>query len=175
MARHLYQPRIQGQCVSQLLYSDVCLYVRNVEWSAEKTQYGRQLVVKLNQCVTCIHRWYLYTCKRSLWPWIHLLQVCDSYPADLFVPKSATLPVIIGSSKFRSRGRFPTLSYYSKETQVSFQNILCSEYKLLGLLLMMGYRVWPFAPSKTYDLLVTGHLIAVQMEYLLCNTRLWNW
>uniref|UniRef100_A0AAR2K313 Phosphatidylinositol-3-phosphatase n=1 Tax=Pygocentrus nattereri TaxID=42514 RepID=A0AAR2K313_PYGNA len=46
-------------------------------------------------------------------------RVCDTYPTDLFVPKSATLPVIVGSSKFRSRGRFPTLSYYCKETQVT--------------------------------------------------------
>ncbi|KAG9272614.1 myotubularin-related protein 7 [Astyanax mexicanus] len=46
-------------------------------------------------------------------------RVCDTYPADLFVPKSATLPVIVGSSKFRSRGRFPTLSYFCKETQAA--------------------------------------------------------
>lgn len=45
-------------------------------------------------------------------------EVSDTYPADLFVPESATPPVIVGSSKFRSRGRFPTLSYYCRETQV---------------------------------------------------------
>lgn len=52
----------------------------------------------------------------------HLLsmtQVCDTYPAELLVPQSVTLPVIVGSSKFRSRGRFPTLSYYYKENHVS--------------------------------------------------------
>lgn len=46
-------------------------------------------------------------------------KVSDTYPAGLFVPDSATPPVIVGSSKFRSRGRFPTLSYYSKENHVS--------------------------------------------------------
>uniref|UniRef100_A0A8C1U0V7 Myotubularin related protein 7a n=1 Tax=Cyprinus carpio TaxID=7962 RepID=A0A8C1U0V7_CYPCA len=46
-------------------------------------------------------------------------RVCDTYPADLFVPKSVTLPVIVGSSKFRSRGRFPTLSYYCKENHAT--------------------------------------------------------
>ncbi|XP_076877408.1 myotubularin-related protein 7a [Brachyhypopomus gauderio] len=46
-------------------------------------------------------------------------RVCDTYPADLFVPKSASLPVIVGSSRFRSRGRFPALSYYCKETQAA--------------------------------------------------------
>uniref|UniRef100_A0A4W4GY42 Uncharacterized protein n=2 Tax=Electrophorus electricus TaxID=8005 RepID=A0A4W4GY42_ELEEL len=44
-------------------------------------------------------------------------RVCDTYPADLYVPKSASLPVIVGSSRFRSKGRFPTLSYYYRETQ----------------------------------------------------------
>uniref|UniRef100_A0A665WSG1 Uncharacterized protein n=1 Tax=Echeneis naucrates TaxID=173247 RepID=A0A665WSG1_ECHNA len=42
-------------------------------------------------------------------------KVSDTYPTDLYVPESATPPVIVGSAKFRSRGRFPTLSYYSKE------------------------------------------------------------
>uniref|UniRef100_A0A671WE34 Myotubularin related protein 7a n=1 Tax=Sparus aurata TaxID=8175 RepID=A0A671WE34_SPAAU len=46
-------------------------------------------------------------------------KVSDTYPADLFVPESATPPVIVGSSKFRSRGRFPTLSYYSKENHAA--------------------------------------------------------
>lgn len=50
---------------------------------------------------------------------LFVTQVCDTYPSDLFVPKSVTLPVIVGSSKFRSRGRFPTLSYYCKENHVS--------------------------------------------------------
>lgn len=49
-----------------------------------------------------------------------ILKVSDTYPADLFVPESATPPVIVGSSKFRSRGRFPALSYYSKENHVSW-------------------------------------------------------
>uniref|UniRef100_A0A667ZLA5 Myotubularin related protein 7a n=1 Tax=Myripristis murdjan TaxID=586833 RepID=A0A667ZLA5_9TELE len=46
-------------------------------------------------------------------------KVSDTYPADLFVPKSATPPLIVGSSKFRSRGRFPTLSYYCKENHAA--------------------------------------------------------
>ncbi|XP_047441806.1 myotubularin-related protein 7a [Mugil cephalus] len=46
-------------------------------------------------------------------------KVSDTYPAELFVPESATPPVIVGSSKFRSRGRFPALSYYSKENHAA--------------------------------------------------------
>lgn len=67
-------------------------------------------------------------CFNLIWTWLilslfllcHFPKVSDTYPADLFVPESATPPVIVGSSKFRSRGRFPTLSYYSKENHVSW-------------------------------------------------------
>uniref|UniRef100_A0A674N293 Myotubularin related protein 7a n=1 Tax=Takifugu rubripes TaxID=31033 RepID=A0A674N293_TAKRU len=58
----------------------------------------------------------------SLWKLSSVNQqykVSDTYPADLFVPQSATPPVIVGSSKFRSRGRFPTLSYYSKRNHAA--------------------------------------------------------
>ncbi|XP_010994010.1 myotubularin-related protein 7 isoform X1 [Camelus dromedarius] len=46
-------------------------------------------------------------------------RVCDSYPADLYVPRSATAHIIVGSSKFRSRRRFPALSYYYRENHAS--------------------------------------------------------
>uniref|UniRef100_A0A3P8ZU59 Myotubularin related protein 7a n=1 Tax=Esox lucius TaxID=8010 RepID=A0A3P8ZU59_ESOLU len=55
----------------------------------------------------------------KLTPANHHYKVSDTYPADLYVPKSATPPVIMGSSKFRSRGRFPTLSYYYKENHAA--------------------------------------------------------
>ncbi|KAA8588535.1 hypothetical protein FQN60_009880 [Etheostoma spectabile] len=58
----------------------------------------------------------------SLWklsPVNQHYKVSDTYPSDLFVPASATPPVIVGSSKFRSRGRFPTLAYYSKENHAA--------------------------------------------------------
>ncbi|OCT67441.1 myotubularin-related protein 8 [Xenopus laevis] len=42
-------------------------------------------------------------------------KVCSTYPTCLVVPKEATEATILGSSKFRSRGRFPVLSYYFKD------------------------------------------------------------
>ncbi|KAF4791734.1 hypothetical protein TURU_127449 [Turdus rufiventris] len=45
--------------------------------------------------------------------------VCDSYPTEVYVPKSATAHIIVGSSKFRSRRRFPALSYYCKGNNAS--------------------------------------------------------
>ncbi|XP_029356200.1 myotubularin-related protein 7b isoform X2 [Echeneis naucrates] len=43
-------------------------------------------------------------------------RVCDTYPSELFVPKSAAPTIITGSSRFRSRGRFPVLSYFHQDT-----------------------------------------------------------
>ncbi|XP_072322060.1 phosphatidylinositol-3-phosphate phosphatase MTMR7-like, partial [Eucyclogobius newberryi] len=43
-------------------------------------------------------------------------RICDTYPSELFVSKSATPAVIVGSSRFRSRGRFPVLSYFHQDT-----------------------------------------------------------
>uniref|UniRef100_H2TFQ1 Myotubularin related protein 7b n=1 Tax=Takifugu rubripes TaxID=31033 RepID=H2TFQ1_TAKRU len=43
-------------------------------------------------------------------------RVCDTYPSELFVPKSATADIIVGSARFRSRGRFPALSYFHRDT-----------------------------------------------------------
>ncbi|XP_030597855.1 myotubularin-related protein 7-like [Archocentrus centrarchus] len=43
-------------------------------------------------------------------------RVCDTYPSELFVPKSATPAIVVGSSRFRSRGRFPALSYFHQDT-----------------------------------------------------------
>ncbi|XP_071599550.1 phosphatidylinositol-3-phosphate phosphatase MTMR7 isoform X2 [Heliangelus exortis] len=45
--------------------------------------------------------------------------VCDSYPTEVYVPKSANAHIIVGSSKFRSRRRFPALSYYCKDNNAS--------------------------------------------------------
>ncbi|KAM7389427.1 hypothetical protein PAMP_023408 [Pampus punctatissimus] len=61
----------------------------------------------------------LPNCLWKLSPVNRHYKVSDTYPANLFVPDSAASPVIVGSSKFRSRGRFPTLSYYSKENHAA--------------------------------------------------------
>ncbi|XP_063597502.1 myotubularin-related protein 8-like isoform X2 [Penaeus indicus] len=44
----------------------------------------------------------------------HNYEICDTYPQELFVPASAPTKVILSSSKFRSKGRFPVLSYLHK-------------------------------------------------------------
>ncbi|XP_078601978.1 phosphatidylinositol-3,5-bisphosphate 3-phosphatase MTMR6-like isoform X1 [Branchiostoma floridae x Branchiostoma japonicum] len=56
--------------------------------------------------------------------WVHSpinkdYQICDTYPRTLFVPTGATTPILLGSSKFRSRGRLPVLSYYHKDNHAT--------------------------------------------------------
>ncbi|XP_066971474.1 myotubularin-related protein 6 isoform X3 [Macrobrachium rosenbergii] len=44
----------------------------------------------------------------------HNYEICDTYPQELYVPSSAPTKVILSSSKFRSKSRFPVLSYLHK-------------------------------------------------------------
>ncbi|KAK7096994.1 hypothetical protein V1264_004036 [Littorina saxatilis] len=46
-------------------------------------------------------------------------ELCDTYPSLLYVPATASTPIILGSSKFRSRGRLPALSYLHRENNAA--------------------------------------------------------
>ncbi|KAM8952874.1 phosphatidylinositol-3,5-bisphosphate 3-phosphatase MTMR8 [Pelodytes ibericus] len=46
-------------------------------------------------------------------------KICSTYPTCLIVPKEASEATIVGSAKFRSRGRFPVLSYYFRENNAA--------------------------------------------------------
>nr|XP_003225571.1 PREDICTED: myotubularin-related protein 6 [Anolis carolinensis] len=46
-------------------------------------------------------------------------KICETYPRELYVPRSASKPIIVGSSKFRSKGRFPVLSYYHTDNEAA--------------------------------------------------------
>ncbi|MEE6508870.1 hypothetical protein FKM82_023313 [Ascaphus truei] len=46
-------------------------------------------------------------------------KVCSTYPTSLVVPKAASEATVVGSSKFRSRGRFPVLSYYFRDNNAA--------------------------------------------------------
>lgn len=38
-------------------------------------------------------------------------QLCDTYPSQIYVPASASTAMLMGSSRFRSKGRLPALTY----------------------------------------------------------------
>ncbi|XP_026534365.1 myotubularin-related protein 8, partial [Notechis scutatus] len=46
-------------------------------------------------------------------------EVCSTYSRELVLPKVATRAMILGSAKFRSRGRIPVLSYFYKENNAA--------------------------------------------------------
>ncbi|EDL85259.1 myotubularin related protein 6 (predicted), isoform CRA_a [Rattus norvegicus] len=46
-------------------------------------------------------------------------KVCETYPRELYVPRTASRPVIVGSSNFRSKGRLPVLSYCQQGTEAA--------------------------------------------------------
>ncbi|XP_074841707.1 phosphatidylinositol-3,5-bisphosphate 3-phosphatase MTMR6 isoform X2 [Carettochelys insculpta] len=46
-------------------------------------------------------------------------EICETYPRELYVPRTASKPIIVGSSKFRSKGRFPVLSYYHRNKEAA--------------------------------------------------------
>nr|KAF6453179.1 myotubularin related protein 6 [Molossus molossus] len=46
-------------------------------------------------------------------------KICETYPRELYVPRIASKPIIVGSSKFRSKGRFPVLSYYHHNKELN--------------------------------------------------------
>ncbi|XP_039240729.1 myotubularin-related protein 8 isoform X1 [Pipra filicauda] len=46
-------------------------------------------------------------------------EVCSTYPPEIVVPRAASKAVVMGSSKFRSRGRIPVLSYLYKENNAA--------------------------------------------------------
>lgn len=38
-------------------------------------------------------------------------ELCDTYPRQVYVPSEATTTMLMGSSRFRSKGRLPALTY----------------------------------------------------------------
>ncbi|XP_071951261.1 phosphatidylinositol-3,5-bisphosphate 3-phosphatase MTMR6-like [Antedon mediterranea] len=51
--------------------------------------------------------------------------ICDTYPRQIYVPTSATTPVLVGSASFRSRGRLPVLSYLHRDNYATITR--CSQ------------------------------------------------
>ncbi|XP_038063077.1 myotubularin-related protein 8-like [Patiria miniata] len=72
--------------------------------------YARMGVPNSNWCATSVNKNY---------------EICDTYPKMIYVPVSASTPVLVGSARFRSRGRLPVLSYLHKGNNASMSR--CSQ------------------------------------------------
>ncbi|XP_045453513.1 myotubularin-related protein 6 [Melitaea cinxia] len=49
-------------------------------------------------------QWVLCTANKEY-------ELCDTYPSEIYVPARASTTVLLGSARFRSRGRLPVLAY----------------------------------------------------------------
>uniref|UniRef100_A0A8C5UKH2 Myotubularin related protein 6 n=1 Tax=Microcebus murinus TaxID=30608 RepID=A0A8C5UKH2_MICMU len=74
-------------------------------------------------------------------------KICETYPRELYVPQIASKPIIVGSSKFRSKGRFPVLSYYHQDKEHISDLIFMSLWLLNDQLNAMANR----AAGKGYE------------------------
>ena len=52
-------------------------------------------------------------------------RICPSYPSLVMVPATATSALVVGSAKFRSKGRLPVLTYYHGATGAAL--VRCSQ------------------------------------------------
>ncbi|XKL64032.1 hypothetical protein PGB90_004118 [Kerria lacca] len=68
-----------------------------------RSEYQRMQVPNNDWCITQINKDY---------------ELCDTYPRYLYVPRGVSHHVLLSSSKFRSKGRLPVLSYLYKNKAV---------------------------------------------------------
>ncbi|KAF5300008.1 hypothetical protein FQR65_LT09264 [Abscondita terminalis] len=61
-----------------------------------KSEFKRMGVPNDHWCLTMLNKDY---------------ELCDTYPKFLYVPTTASTTILMGSSRFRSKGRLPVLSY----------------------------------------------------------------
>jgi hypothetical protein len=66
--------------------------------------------------------------------------MCDTYPPLIYVPASTTKAMVVGSSKFRSRGRLPVLSYLHPNGVNSNKSI---EILFISFYLGINYSMFP--------------------------------
>uniref|UniRef100_A0A4W3IIZ3 Myotubularin related protein 6 n=1 Tax=Callorhinchus milii TaxID=7868 RepID=A0A4W3IIZ3_CALMI len=96
-------------------FDDLCAFSYNPKQTEQKRVMGWNLI-NLNDEYQRMgvpnNIWQLTDVNRNY-------KICDTYPTDLYVPISASKPIIVGSSKFRSKGRFPTLSYFFQQNQAA--------------------------------------------------------
>ncbi|KAB1267809.1 Myotubularin-related protein 6 [Camelus dromedarius] len=105
-----------GKIVSSTKYEDLYAFSYNPKQNDSERLRGWQLIdlaEEYQRMGVPNSNWQLSDANRDY-------KICETYPKELYVPRIASKPIIVGSSKFRSKGRFPVLSYYhqSKEAAI---------------------------------------------------------
>ncbi|XP_039587180.1 myotubularin-related protein 8 isoform X1 [Passer montanus] len=117
----LWQPLLLGcwnpfwSCVITVKPEELYAFSYNPKMSKESREMGWKLIdLKLDyQRMGIPNDWWEITDINKDY------EVCSTYPPEIVVPRAATRAVVMGSSRFRSRGRIPVLSYLYKENNAA--------------------------------------------------------
>uniref|UniRef100_A0AAQ6AGD7 Myotubularin phosphatase domain-containing protein n=1 Tax=Amphiprion ocellaris TaxID=80972 RepID=A0AAQ6AGD7_AMPOC len=96
-------------------YEDLYAFSYNPKQNDQQREEGWQLIdlgAEFERMGVPCDQWQLTDVNRDY-------KVCETYPRDLYVPITASKPIIVGSSKFRSKGRFPVLTYFYQEKKAA--------------------------------------------------------
>uniref|UniRef100_A0A8C1ZZV3 Myotubularin related protein 6 n=1 Tax=Cyprinus carpio TaxID=7962 RepID=A0A8C1ZZV3_CYPCA len=96
-------------------YDELYAFSYNPKQNDQQREEGWQLIdlaAEFERMGVPCDQWQLTDVNREY-------KVCETYPRDLYVPITASKPIIIGSSKFRSKGRFPVLTYFYQEKKAA--------------------------------------------------------
>ncbi|XP_036414314.1 myotubularin-related protein 6 [Colossoma macropomum] len=96
-------------------YGELYAFSYNPKQNEQQREEGWQLIdlgAEFERMGVPCDQWQLTDVNRDY-------KVCETYPRDLYVPITASKPIIVGSSKFRSKGRFPVLTYFYQEKKAA--------------------------------------------------------
>lgn len=96
-------------------YEELYAFSYNPKQNDQQREEGWQLIdlgAEFERMGVPCDQWQLTDVNRDY-------KVCETYPRDLYVPVTASKPIIVGSSKFRSKGRFPVLTYFYQEKKAA--------------------------------------------------------
>uniref|UniRef100_A0A8D3BBA9 Myotubularin phosphatase domain-containing protein n=1 Tax=Scophthalmus maximus TaxID=52904 RepID=A0A8D3BBA9_SCOMX len=96
-------------------YEELYAFSYNPKQNDQQREEGWQLIdlgAEFERMGVPCDQWQLTDVNRDY-------KVCETYPRDLYVPITASKPIIVGSSKFRSKGRFPVLTYFYQEKKAA--------------------------------------------------------
>ncbi|XP_037135276.1 myotubularin-related protein 6 [Syngnathus acus] len=96
-------------------YEELYAFSYNPKQNDQQREEGWQLIdlgAEFERMGVPCDQWQLTDVNRDY-------KICETYPRDLYVPITASKPIIVGSSKFRSKGRFPVLTYFYQEKKAA--------------------------------------------------------
>ncbi|XP_070960464.1 phosphatidylinositol-3,5-bisphosphate 3-phosphatase MTMR6-like isoform X2 [Oncorhynchus clarkii lewisi] len=96
-------------------YEELYAFSYNPKQNEQQREEGWQLIdlgAEFERMGVPCDQWQLTDVNRNY-------KICETYPRDLYVPITASKPIIVGSSKFRSKGRFPVLTYFYQEKKAA--------------------------------------------------------